>query len=105
MTEKINSYKDLKVWVKGMDIVDETYRLTKAFPKDEMFALTSQMKRSSVSIVSNIAEGWGRESEKSFTHFLRISRASLYELETQLEIAIRQNLLKEENGELLKICW
>lgn len=79
-----------------MDIVDETYHLTKQFPTDEIFGLSSQMKRCSVSIVSNIAEGWGRGSDKSFVNFLRIARSSLYELETQLEVASRQRLIDRE---------
>ncbi|WP_317048046.1 four helix bundle protein [Flavobacterium sp. HTF] len=63
------------------------YQLVKSFPKEELFALTSQLKRASVSIPSNIAEGYGRNTDKSFSHFLNISRGSLFEIETQLLIA------------------
>lgn len=89
----IKSYKDLLIWQKGIEIVDEVYKMTKLFPSEENFSLTSQIKRCSVSIPSNIAEGWGRESEQSFLNFLRIARGSLYELETQVEIAFRQGYI------------
>ena len=83
----IKSYKDLLIWQKGFQIVISTYKLIKDFPQEELYALTSQIKRASVSIPSNIAEGYGRNTEKSFGHFIDISRGSLYELETQLLIA------------------
>ncbi len=84
---EIKSYKDLLIWQKGLQIVVSTYKLIESFPKEEMYALTSQIKRASVSIPSNIAEGYGRNTNKSFSHFVDISRGSLYELETQLLIA------------------
>ena len=83
----ISSYKDLLIWKKGIFIVVKVYQLTKAFPSEELYALTSQIKRASVSIPSNIAEGYGRNTDKSFSHFIDISRGSLCELETQLIIA------------------
>lgn len=83
----IKSYKDLLIWQKGFQIVISTYKLIKDFPQEELYALTSQIKRASVSIPSNIAEGYGRNSDKSFSHFIDISRGSLYELETQMLIA------------------
>jgi four helix bundle protein len=83
----IKSYKDLLIWQKGIKIVSLIYQLVKSFPKEELFALTSQLKRASVSIPSNIAEGYGRNTDKSFSHFLNISRGSLFEIETQLIIA------------------
>ena len=83
----IKSYKDLLIWQKGFQIVISTYKLIKDFPQEELYALTSQIKRASVSITSNIAEGYGRNTDKSFSHFIDISRGSLYELETQLLIA------------------
>jgi four helix bundle protein len=83
----IKSYKDLLIWQKGFQIVISTYKLTKDFPQEELYALTSQIKRASVSIPSNIAEGYGRNTDKSLGHFIDISRGSLYELETQLLIA------------------
>lgn len=84
---KINSYKDLLIWQKGIVLVVRVYALTKSFPQEELYALTSQIKRASVSIPSNIAEGYGRNTDKSFSHFLDIARGSLNELETQLIIA------------------
>ncbi|MGE8340848.1 hypothetical protein BSF41_10260 [Flavobacterium sp. ACN2] len=83
----IKSYKDLLVWQKGVKIVSLIYQLVKSFPQEELYALTSQLKRASVSIPSNIAEGYGRNTDKSFSHFLNISRGSLFEIETQLLIA------------------
>lgn len=85
----VNSYKDLIVWQKSLDLVLEIYRLTENFPTDEKYGLTSQMKRSAVSIPSNIAEGRGRGSRKDFRQFLIIAYGSGAELETQLEIARR----------------
>lgn len=84
---EIRSYKDLLIWQKGIKIVSLVYQLVKSFPKEELFALTSQLKRASVSIPSNIAEGYGRNTDKTFSHFLNISRGSLFEIETQLLIA------------------
>src|SRR6187399_2293071 len=92
----INSYKDLLIWQKGIDIVVNLYQLVGDFPKEEVYALTSQLKRASVSIPSNIAEGYGRHSTQSYIHFVSISRGSLVELETQLLIAKRLNFVKNE---------
>ncbi len=83
----IKSYKDLLIWQKGIFLVVKVYKLVKTFPKEELFSLTSQIKRASVSISSNISEGYGRNTDKSFSYFLDISRGSLNELETQLIIA------------------
>jgi len=83
---KISSFKDLLVWQKAIVIVKEVYLLTQKLPEEEKFGLVSQMRRCSVSIPSNIAEGWGRNSTKSYIQFLRIARGSLFELETQLII-------------------
>jgi four helix bundle protein len=80
-------YKELAVWQKAMELVQEVYRCTRAFPKDEMFGLTSQMRRGAVSVPSNIAEGKGRYSNKELIQFLYKARGSLMELETQIEIA------------------
>jgi len=68
--KKIESYKDLIVWQKGIELVNEIYILTKRFPKEEMFGLTNQMRRAAVSIPANIAEGWGRKSTKSYIQFI-----------------------------------
>ena len=78
----INSYKDLKTWQKGIDLVEITYKITISFPKTEQYGLTSQIRRSSVSVPSNIAEGWGRGYNNSFLQFIKIASGSLYELET-----------------------
>ncbi len=84
---EIKSYKDLLIWQKGFQIVIAVYKLVQSFPQEELYALTSQIKRASVSVPSNIAEGYGRNKEKSFNHFIDISRGSLFELETQLLLA------------------
>ena len=86
-----NSYRDLLIWQKSMDLTKLVYQITYSFPKDEIYGLTSQIRRSAVSIPSNIAEGRGRNSNKEFIRFLQISLGSLYELQTQLELAIAFN--------------
>jgi four helix bundle protein len=80
-------YKDLDIWVQARVLVKTVYVLTKSFPKDEQFSLTSQIRRCVVSVPSNIAEGCGRQSNKETIHFLHIARGSLFELETQLILA------------------
>ena len=89
-----NSYRDLIVWQKGMLLCKEVYLLTKNFPKEEIYGLTSQIRRCAVSIPSNIAEGKGRGRDKEFVRFLRISLGSLYELNTQLELSHNLNYIK-----------
>jgi four helix bundle protein len=89
------TYKELEVWVKSRAFVKEVYLLTKEFPKDEMYGLTSQMRRSAISIPSNIAEGYGRQYKKESIQFFHIARGSLYELETQLYIAADLNYLQQ----------
>jgi four helix bundle protein len=93
---EIKSYKDLLIWQKGIEIVVLTYKLVSSFPKDELYALSSQIKRSSVSIPSNIAEGYGRQSTQSYIQFIKIARGSLYELETQLLIAKKLDFISDE---------
>jgi four helix bundle protein len=83
-----NSYRDLIIWQKSMDLTKMVYQITYSFPKDEVYGLTSQIRRCAVSIPSNIAEGRGRNSNKEFIRFLQISLGSLYELQTQLELAV-----------------
>ena len=85
--QKISSYKDLFVWKKAVDLSIATYKLTDRFPKEEIYGLTSQMRRAAVSVPSNIAEGSIRGSKKDFCHFLRIASGSVAELETQVEIS------------------
>ena len=88
-------YKDLIAWRKAMDLVGAVYDATDAFPKRETYSLTDQIRRAAVSIPSNIAEGQAHYSNREFLHFLRHSRGSLAELETQILIAQRRNYLSE----------
>lgn len=90
----MNNYKELKVWKQSIDLVVDVYQITKQFPSDELYGLTSQIRRSSVSIPSNIAEGAGRIKPGDFNHFLNIARGSSNELETQLIIAEQLDFLK-----------
>lgn len=101
----MHNYKDLKVWQQSIDLTAEIYALLLNFPPDEKYGLSSQMKRAVVSVPSNIAEGAGRNSNKEFKHFLAISLGSLFELETQLIISLRLNLIGDESGQekLIKI--
>jgi four helix bundle protein len=85
----VNSYKDLIVWQRAMDLVETVYRISAEFPAAEQFGLTAQMRRSAVSIPSNIAEGYGRQATREYRHHLLISRGSLLELETQLLLSRR----------------
>lgn len=96
MTNTFRSYRDLKVWQLGMDIAKGVYHLTRSFPREELFTYTSQMRRSSLSIPSNIAEGHARKSTKEFLHFLSINLGSVAELETQLELAAEIGLAKRK---------
>ncbi len=98
-----NSYRDLIVWQTSMVLVKEVYLLTQCFPKEEIYGLTSQIRRCSVSIPSNIAEGKGRGSNKEFVRFLQISLGSLYELETQLELSVNIGYSVDINN-LLSLC-
>ena len=86
---KIRSFRDLRVWQMGMDLVEETYRLTQDFPKDELYGLTGQMRRAAVSIPSNIAEGHAREYLKEYLQHISVAQGSLAELQTQAEIGTR----------------
>ena len=80
-------YRDLMVWQKSMQLAASIYQVSKQFPREEMYGITSQMRRSAVSIASNVAEGHGRLNAKEFGQFLGIARGSTYELQTQLEFA------------------
>ena len=93
--KEISSYRDLKVWKMAMDLTDEIYRLSKRLPKEELFSLSSQMRRAAVSIPSNIAEGNERRSPREYLHFLHIASGSCAELETQIEICKRQQFFSE----------
>jgi len=89
----MNSYKDLIVWQKSIDLVVEIYRLTDLFPKSEIYGLTNQMRRSAVSIPSNIAEGYNRKHQQEYIQFIRIAFGSGAELETQIIIVKRLELV------------
>lgn len=89
------NYKELKVWQKSMDLVVDIYRTVDTLPRVEQYALSDQIRRCSVSIPSNIAEGSGRNHKKEFIQFLSVSLGSLYELQTQLEIAQRVGYLSD----------
>jgi four helix bundle protein len=92
----MQTHKDLDIWKLGMDLVEKIYFLTKNFPDDEKFGLTSQMRRASVSFPSNISEGAARNSLKDYIRFLYISLGSLSELETQILISKRLKFLNEK---------
>ena len=85
----VQSYRDLIVWKKGMELAREIYKITKKLPKDEIYSLTNQMRRAAVSIPSNIAEGQARNSSKEFINFLSIAKGSKAELETQLLLCVQ----------------
>jgi four helix bundle protein len=93
--ETIKHFKELKVWQKGIEIVKDIYEITKHFPKEEMYGLTSQMRRSAISIPSNIAEGFKRYHTKEYKQFLYIALGSIAELETQIVIAKEVGLLED----------
>lgn len=89
------SYKELKVWQKGIHLVKDIYKVTDAFPKGEHFGLVDQLRRASISIPSNIAEGNGRHSRGDYIHYLHIARGSCYEMETQVIISKELGFLDE----------
>ncbi|MDZ4808075.1 MAG: four helix bundle protein [Bacteroidota bacterium] len=95
------TYKDLDVWLRSRALVKDIYLSTQNFPKDELYGLVSQMRRCAVSIPSNIAEGYGRQYKKETIQFFHIARGSLYELETQLFIALDLNYLAESKQKVL----
>jgi four helix bundle protein len=99
MTEKVMSYRDLKVWQKGIELVKMIYLLTRDFPKHETYGLTSQIQRSAVSVPSNIAEGQTRNSTAEFQRFLFIAQGSLSEVDTQIVIAQELDYLDKEKGQ------
>lgn len=91
----MKTFRDLLVWQKSMSFVTEIYKASKSFPNEENFGLTSQIRRSAVSIPSNISEGYGREGVGDYLRFLNIAMASLFELQTQIEIAYNLEYLSE----------
>jgi len=106
MTHEVRSFKDLVAWQKSMALVTEVYRVSQEFPKEEIFGLISQTRRSAVSVPSNIAEGHARTSKKEFQYFLSNARGSLAELETQLTIAHQLAFINETTlTHLLNQLW
>lgn len=101
----IKSYRDLIVWQKAMRLVNKVYLISKKYPTDELYGLCNQTRRSAVSIPSNIAEGYGRNSTNDYKRFLQMSLGSLYELETQIEIAYNlQYIDLDVFNETLNLC-
>jgi len=98
----IQSYRDLEVWKRSIDLVYFLYLVTRAFPADERFGLVSQIRRSAVSVPANIAEGYGRTHRGDYLHHLSIARGSLLEVETHLTIAVR---LAFVSGEQVQAVW
>ena len=92
----MGTFRDLKVWDKSMKLVTKVYEKSKVFPSEETYGLTSQIKKSAISIPSNIAEGYGRDGKKDYLKFLNISISSLFELQTQIEIANNLNFLSQK---------
>jgi four helix bundle protein len=99
--DAVKSYRDLRVWQEAMSLAVDCYKLTRAFPKDELFGMTAQIRRASASIAANIAEGHGRESTGAFIQFLRIAQGSLKELETHLLLAERVSIISIESLDAL----
>ncbi len=97
MTEKIKNFQDVRIWQIGIEVVKNIYILTKKFPKEELYGLTSQMRRSAVSIPSNIAEGFRRYHNKEYKQFLYTALGSCAELETQIIIANELDYINETN--------
>ena len=97
----MNTYRNLIVWQKAMNLVTTTYEITLEFPKTELYCLTDQMRRSALSIPCNIAEGKARNSNKDFIRFLRIALGSLFEFQTQLEIAKNIEYINQEQFQRL----
>lgn len=94
--ERIRDYRDLIVWQEAMQIAEQVYSLTRAFPREETFGMKSQMRRAAVSIPCNIAEGFGRAQRKPFIQFLRVAQGSLKELETQALLSGRVGFLSPD---------
>ena len=97
------TFRELEVWQYSMDLVEMVYRKLRTFPPEERFALCDQLRRAVVSIPSNIAEGFGRNTHKDFAHFLSQARGSLYEVETQLEVAVRLGYMTPDSEITAKI--
>jgi len=100
------AFRDLEVWQRGMDLTTAVYRLTEAFPRHEIYGLSSQMRRCAVSIPSNIAEGSARGTKPDFARFISIARGSAAELETQLILALRLGYVNEaDHNDVEALCF
>ena len=101
----VRSYRDLWVWKEGMELAEMCYGVTRTFPREEVFGMTSQVRRAAAAIPANIAEGHGRENSGEFVQFLRIAQGSLKELETHLILASRVGLARnEDTAPILEQC-
>ena len=101
----IQTFRELEVWQVGMDLAAECYRVTKTFPKDELFGMTCQIRRAAASIPANIAEGQGRDHTKEFLNFLSVARGSLMEVQTHLLLCQRVGLLQDNVLQtLISLC-
>ncbi|HYU48159.1 MAG TPA: four helix bundle protein [Terriglobales bacterium] len=101
MEQALRGYRDLSAWQQAMAMVTEIYRITRAFPKEELYGLVSQIRRAAVSIPSNLAEGHGRNSRNEFRQFIGQARGSLSEVETQLEISKNLGYVKADVADAL----
>ena len=101
MPSDVKSYRDLLVWQRAMELAVQTYPLTRDYPREEQFGLTSQSRRAAASVAANIAEGYGRATRPAYLSFLRIARGSLKELETHVMLAVRVDLTPAANADAL----
>lgn len=105
----METHKDLRVWQQSIEMVTSIYLMTQSFPKEEMFGLVSQLRRASVSVPSNIAEGYARGTDKEKLHFLRISSGSMSEVETQLMLSLNLGYIDQEKynelSEIVTSVW
>ena len=105
----METHKDLRVWQQSMEMVTSIYLMTKTFPKEELFGLVAQMHRAAVSVLSNIAEGYARGTDREKLHFLRISSGSISEIETQLMLSLNLGYIGQETydelSELITSIW
>ena len=93
----MGTFKDLKAWQRSMDLAVAIYEVTASFPNEERFALVDQMRRSAISVISNIAEGYGRGTDKDLTHFLYVARGSANELSAQIELSKRLSYISDDS--------
>src|SRR4051812_16927011 len=100
--EKSFNHRDLEIWQLGMDLVVQVYQLTLGFPDDERFGLVSQLRRAAVSVPTNIAEGWGRNSQANLANFVRIARGSLSEVDTLVELAKRLEIISHDHANVVE---